>query len=155
MTFVFLMVAVLIQQLGNDSFPVREAAQRDLQAFGALAMPQIETALEESEDAEVRHRCRQLLNEYWGLVDYPLVLPSDGSGLRPIYSLPFQCDTNANAVIESYLQQAGGPVWEDEEGYCEEPILGIKATRLWVRDLMIGGRTRKSVQTMLDVWSRQ
>ncbi len=52
----------LVKQLGNDEWPLREAAQGELAELGLAAKPKLEEALK-SEDAEVVFRAEQLLEE--------------------------------------------------------------------------------------------
>jgi WD40 repeat protein len=54
-------IRALIQQLGDDSFEVREAADKRLAAMGEPALGLLEKAAAESKDAEVRTRAEQIM----------------------------------------------------------------------------------------------
>jgi hypothetical protein len=53
--------AELVRQLGDDSFPVRQAATRELALLGCVAKEALIEGLKSS-DPEVRSRCRRLLS---------------------------------------------------------------------------------------------
>lgn len=57
-----LQIEQLVKQLGNEDWPLRQAAQDQLAALGLAAKPKLEEALK-SEDAEVVFRAEQLLEE--------------------------------------------------------------------------------------------
>ncbi|MHC4718825.1 MAG: outer membrane protein assembly factor BamB family protein, partial [Planctomycetota bacterium] len=58
----------LIKQLGDDSYQVRERAQKELQKMGPPAIPFLEKALAESADPEVQVRAELILPEARRLV---------------------------------------------------------------------------------------
>ncbi len=51
----------LIKQLGSEQFAEREAASRELAAYGESALPALRRAAAGSGDAEVRRRARELV----------------------------------------------------------------------------------------------
>ena len=53
-------IARLIRQLGDDAFPKREAADRELEAIGAPALAALRDAAAASRDAEIRWRAERL-----------------------------------------------------------------------------------------------
>jgi hypothetical protein len=61
-------VRQLIEQLGSDSFPVREQAGSDLTALGPAALPLLRQAIRTTADLEVRRRsrdCAQQIENRW------------------------------------------------------------------------------------------
>ena len=58
----------LIEQLGSDSFPVREKASTDLTALGPAALPLLRQSIRTTHDLEVRRRardCAQQIENGW------------------------------------------------------------------------------------------
>ena len=53
-------VDALIKKLSNESFDVRDAAQKELLLFGGAAFPQLEKGLQHA-DAETREHCATIL----------------------------------------------------------------------------------------------
>ena len=54
---------MLIQQLGDNNFEVREHATKQLQEIGEVIRPLVERAAKEAEEAEVRTRAGVILRE--------------------------------------------------------------------------------------------
>lgn len=52
-------VRQLIEQLGSDSFPVREKASSDLRAVGPAALPLLRQTIRSTADLEIRRRARE------------------------------------------------------------------------------------------------
>jgi HEAT repeat protein len=54
-------VARLIEQLGDETFDKREAAQKELVAIGAVALPALRKASAGARDLEIRHRAKKAI----------------------------------------------------------------------------------------------
>ncbi len=53
----------LIEQLGSDSFAVREQASADLTALGPRVLPLVQQTIRQTTDLEVRRRCRDAVRQ--------------------------------------------------------------------------------------------
>jgi hypothetical protein len=135
---------LLIEQLGHDEYPVREAAAaallRAVQSDeAARILPRLEAAAA-SRDPEVAWRAKTIVTEYYNLK------PSKYALLPWIDMLPATVKEREN-VIREYCRrgrEAGcpydAPRWHDYR----------YATALYVEDLLKKGQSRADVQKMLD-----
>lgn len=57
-------IASLLAELGNDDFPVRQAAMKDLEAIGGEAVPALREAAEKSPSPEVRKLAGELMGRF-------------------------------------------------------------------------------------------
>jgi WD40 repeat protein len=92
-----------IADLDNDDFGRREAASKQLTAFGAQAEPALRKALNETQSAEVRSRVRPLLKAVgeWVVTD-----PDTLRSLRAIWVLERIGTPEARAVLEDLAKGA-------------------------------------------------
>jgi len=95
--------AYWIAELDNDTFDGREAASKQLAAFGAQAEPALRKALNETESAEVRSRIQPLLKTIgeWVVTD-----PDTLRSLRAIWVLERMGTPEARAVLEGLANGA-------------------------------------------------
>lgn len=138
-------IAELVNDLGHEDFYRREAATQALAALGPLSFPFLDAALD-CPDAEIAVRARRLLLDAWLRCSDPLVMPTSYPRLPCLDALPEDYPERP-LVIDAYLRLArlriiatGNPEWPD---YRE-------ATRLWVRDQVIGGHRSASLRQLLD-----
>jgi len=54
----------LVRELGGDSIPAREAAQKKLAAYGRFAEPALKEAVRVSEDPEIRGRAQKMIADF-------------------------------------------------------------------------------------------
>ena len=54
-------IELLIQQLVDDKFEIRAAADKELESFGKKALPALQTAAKDSPDAELRQHAARLV----------------------------------------------------------------------------------------------
>lgn len=54
---------LLIEQLGSDSFPVREQASANLSAFGPMVLPILQKTIRQTSDLEVRRRAHEAVRQ--------------------------------------------------------------------------------------------
>jgi hypothetical protein len=97
----------LIEQLGSDSFTVREKASADLTALGSVVLPQLRQALRRAPDIEVRRRARACVERIQ--VDCP---PSIAAAAARV--LAIRKPSGAAAALLAYLP---GPY---EDGIVED-----------------------------------
>jgi hypothetical protein len=57
-------IADLIAKLGSDNFDTREAAQKELLKLGKDAIPFLKKSAEETNDPEIRNRCKLIVRDY-------------------------------------------------------------------------------------------
>jgi hypothetical protein len=86
----------LIADLDNDDFARREAASKQLAAFGAQAEPALRKALADTQSAEVRSRIQALLK---ALDQWVVTNPDALRSLRAIWVLERIGTPEARAVL--------------------------------------------------------
>jgi WD40 repeat protein len=96
-------VAVLIRQLGDDSFAKRDAANRALAEIGAPALPLLRKAVIEGSDLEVRKRASKLIRTFAARPGAGVLLPGATVGELVISkdgkTIAFGC---ANKIVSVY-----------------------------------------------------
>ena len=135
---------LLIAQLGNEEYAVREAATAALVRLvqsdeGHLLVPRLEAATHHR-DVELARRAEGVLAEFYNL------RPSSYSVLPWIDMLPASMK-DRETIIRTYRQrgQASGAVY-DAPRWREYRF----ATGLYVGDLLRTGKPRSQVRKMLD-----
>jgi hypothetical protein len=102
----------LIEQLGSDSFAIREHASNALTAFGPLVLPLLQQTIGQAEDLEVRRRARDAVRQLQNR--WPPALAAAAArllGLRKppgtaetlLAFLPGPCDESAGDEIQNTL----------------------------------------------------
>ena len=133
-------VALLISQLGHNSYLERAKASKALQPLAHVAAAQLEHAVKHHHDAEVRHRAWQI----WKPLHEERVekLAFSLREKHPWICLPdsYQEWYYREQAVKRWNVMDTGPEW-----------LGYRfATKLYVRDRLMAGATVKEVQTELD-----
>lgn len=108
----------LIEKLGDDDFEKRVATQRTLRELGPLAAPALIAAARDSDDLEIRTRCKPLVEAIapaararWG---EPLLLEAMLRCLRegPIPGSPALCDEIARTFPDSLIRRLARSIQE-------------------------------------------
>ena len=101
-----------IEDLGSETFSIRETASKELLALGSRALPAVSAAAN-SDDSEVRDRARELMGKFnaKGLNPPPQgVLTDDGLRLfRAVQALEEIGTADARTVLEGIAAIAGKP----------------------------------------------
>lgn len=139
-----LTIPLLIVALGSDSFREREAAHRELAAYGDLALPALRCVTTTTRDPERRRRCEALI----ALRRPATVARLCGDAPPWIDALPFD-HPQRYEIIQAFLPLARPA---DGETCVVEPAPYPefrRATRLWVHDLLSGGMDEADVALLL------
>jgi hypothetical protein len=136
-------VVVLIEQLGDDSYSVRAAAQIRIEQiitsdWGYLYLPHVEEACRH-EDPEVARRAR------WAEEAYYSVCPSQYPAIPWLDMLPSDYP-NRQELLDRYLRMAR----QRGFGYAQEWPEYRQATSCYVRDQMRAGWSRAHAVRLLD-----
>lgn len=99
-------VAVLIRQLGDDSFAMREKASQGLVGLGWPALSSLRSALDDP-DEEVKERARDCIAAITSR-------PGAGAAAAAVRLLRARKPAGASAVLLRYLPYAEAPAVEDE-----------------------------------------
>jgi hypothetical protein len=103
-----------VEDLGSETFRVRENASKELVAQGARALPAIHRAAN-AEDPEVRDRAREVLGKLNAKGIYPPAHGLVGDQLRlfrTVQALEEIGGTEAKAVLETIATTGGKPAAE-------------------------------------------
>lgn len=139
----------LIELLGNEKWPVREQASKDLAALGDAPLAALEKAVRTSEDPEIRARASRLLSRYYYIpVDrYPYIdgahelkvtLPSTGKEI----TLP-------KGLARYYYGLVKGSFEKDWDDSVTHPVM-IEATRRFIYHMRRAGMTKEDVKVILE-----
>lgn len=141
MSDVFLFCTILITSLGDERWPVREAAHASLAQLGDLPLPFLDLASRDP-DPEIRWRAHRLIELRLDSVcrSFLARLPV----VPWIDSLPLDYPER-DELISRYLgpcsdRPSGPPDWPQHRA----------ATRGMVRDLLLSGMDRGELQGLLD-----
>jgi hypothetical protein len=100
-------VETLVQNLGSDSFAVREAAGKELLKIGAAALPAVKLAAATHADLEVRERAAALVE--------PLAKALDSGKLLTVKTVKIEYkDQPLTAVLNDFKTKTGLPVLLDK-----------------------------------------
>lgn len=113
-------VKLLIQQLDDDKFDVREKAHEELKSLGAAIQRELEQALESKISAEVRARVEALLKKARGIAADVEFLPKEHQGT--VMDVAFSPNSRLLASVSRVYQEVKGRlvVWNLQS--TEKPI---------------------------------
>ncbi|HUG90630.1 MAG TPA: WD40 repeat domain-containing protein [Planctomycetaceae bacterium] len=112
-------VSRLIHQLDDDDFGVRRRASAELRALGRVVEPHLRTASAESESAELRGRCQQLLRDCESpFTTHPLRLRE----VRAVQVLARIGSSQAMQLIEKLL----GGAADAEQTQCARALVRLR-----------------------------
>jgi len=165
-------IKALILQLGDDSFKVREKADKELLELGWPALKGLADAIKNSEDAEIRSRAVRIYQSYFNL-------GSDKDNLRPgIWHLNektrfpngIKPEFATQDFMGSVCKTFGKEVKDVAREYYERAMIDLKlvkngvgevgwqnedvarhATYLYIKDQLKVGKKREDVKKYLNL----
>lgn len=141
-------VLLLIAQLGDDSFSVRQDASAQLASLGTPAHRLLMSAKLTSDDPEVRHRAGGILEDWRSAYR-----PTKRAITPWLDSLPDDYP-DKQAILTRMLKEArGGVDWSgyDYDSEVQDWPIYRTATDLFVDQLIAAGRSKKEIIRLLDL----
>lgn len=124
----------LIEQLGSESYVIRERATKELIKSGHSALSQVKNTIDSTDDIEVKKRCEYIVQKYYSIIDGPL--PS-------IWSLPSTHRfINNKDIAKAYYARAreewndvSGHIILDDDEWMHQKVMS-NAMRLYLSDIL-------------------
>ena len=141
------MIIGLVADLGHPRYQVREDAAAAIRALAPMAVPKLEEA-RRHQDPEIAHRADRLLVDYYSArADFlaPRILPTDYPCLPWLDMLPSDYP-GREVVIRTYLEQVRMESTVAPSSWSNYR----QATRYFVRDQLVAGRSPGEVIQVLD-----
>ena len=139
-----LQITLLILSLESNHFAIREEASRKLSQYGSMAVPQLQTALTATRNAEVRQRCKLLID-----AQRPAQVAELLTDLPPwLDALPFDYP-NRCVLLSDYLCRED--VQRDSREQKGTYATYRAATRAWVIDQVYAGTPMNELRELLKL----
>ncbi len=117
----------LIEQLGSDSFVLREQASANLTAFGPLVLPLLQQTIRQTVDLEVRRRARDAVRQLKG--QWPAELAAAASRLLALRKSP--------GTVETLLAFLPGPYDENVGEEIQNTLIAVARRRGEVHAILL------------------
>jgi WD40 repeat protein len=116
-------IAQLIKDLNDDQFEVREAAQKELDKMGELALPALQKALDSNPPPETRRRAQEILDRRKQVV----VVTEDVRTMRAVEALERSGAAEAVEVLRTLAKDAPNIVVKSEAAAALDRLGRLKA----------------------------
>lgn len=144
MSPVSVLVVMLISQLGDSSFRVREAASVRLTNLGPAALIPLQVAKISHDDPEVRSRARAILED-----ERASYRTTERCRTPMIDCLPEDYPDRQMIIQESLKAVRGDTTWDYDSDLGDWPSYRF-ATEYFIDRLIANGKSKKEIISLLD-----